>query len=122
MPMGTPVTQNNVAREAGRDPSALKKSRFPRLVAAIQAWAAQADKQSAGSKRQEAVARRSKRRSLQESLASCKAERDMAMSMLIEADKKIVELFLEVRRLESLKVSKPTPLRPIQVDVPESQH
>lgn len=25
MPKGTPVTQNNVAREAGRDPSALKR-------------------------------------------------------------------------------------------------
>ena len=32
---GAPVTQNNVAKEAGRDPSALKKSRFPELIREI---------------------------------------------------------------------------------------
>ena len=31
LPPGSPVSQNNVAREAGRDPSALRKSRYPRL-------------------------------------------------------------------------------------------
>nr|WP_302685079.1 hypothetical protein [Pseudomonas syringae]UVN17909.1 hypothetical protein pPsy0479a_00077 [Pseudomonas syringae] len=35
---GTPVSQNNVAREAGLDPSALKKARFPELVSEIQQW------------------------------------------------------------------------------------
>ncbi|WP_414728273.1 hypothetical protein [Zhongshania aliphaticivorans] len=40
-----PVTQNNVAREAGRDPSALKKNRYPLLVLEIQAFVkAQEDK------------------------------------------------------------------------------
>lgn len=38
LPPGSPVSQNNVAREAGRDPSALRKSRYPKLVADIQAW------------------------------------------------------------------------------------
>ena len=39
------VTQNNVAREAGRDPSALKKNRYPLLVLEIQAFVkAQEDK------------------------------------------------------------------------------
>lgn len=32
------VTQNNVAREAGRDPSALKKNRYPFLISEIQAY------------------------------------------------------------------------------------
>lgn len=36
LPPGSPVSQNNVAREAGRDPSALRKSRYPKLVADIQ--------------------------------------------------------------------------------------
>lgn len=36
VPEGTPVSQNNVAREAGRDPSALKKSRHPQLIQDIQ--------------------------------------------------------------------------------------
>jgi len=29
LPKGTPVSQNNVAKEAGSDPSALKKRAFP---------------------------------------------------------------------------------------------
>jgi len=37
LPLGTPVSQNNVAKEAGCDSSALRKSRFPCLVAEIQA-------------------------------------------------------------------------------------
>ena len=38
LPKNTKISQNNIAREAGCDPSALKKSRFPRLVAEIQQW------------------------------------------------------------------------------------
>lgn len=38
LPPGSPVSQNNVAREAGKDPSALRKSRYPKLIADIQAW------------------------------------------------------------------------------------
>ena len=41
LPKGTPVTQNNVAKEAGSDPSALKKSRFPSLIAEIKAYVEQ---------------------------------------------------------------------------------
>lgn len=35
---GSALTQNNIAREAGLDPSALKKSRFPELIQDIQNW------------------------------------------------------------------------------------
>lgn len=35
---GTPVSQNNVAKEAGKDPSALRKNRHGKLIADIQAW------------------------------------------------------------------------------------
>ena len=38
LPPGTPVSQNNVAKEAGCDPTALKKQRYPDLVAEIQAY------------------------------------------------------------------------------------
>lgn len=37
---GSAVTQNNVAREAGKDPSALKKTRFPELIEEIQKYTA----------------------------------------------------------------------------------
>lgn len=35
---GTPVSQNNVSREAGMDTSALRKSLYPDLVHSIQEW------------------------------------------------------------------------------------
>ena len=35
---GAAVSQNNVAKEAGVDPSALRKSRYPSLVSEIQAY------------------------------------------------------------------------------------
>jgi chromosome segregation ATPase len=35
---GTPVSQNNVSREAGKDAAALRKSLYPELVRAIQDW------------------------------------------------------------------------------------
>src|SRR5690554_2541860 len=38
LPKGTPLSQNNVAKEAGVDPSALRRARFPELVADIQSW------------------------------------------------------------------------------------
>mgnify|MGYP003629439734 FL=1 len=38
LPLGAAVTQNNVAREAGRDPSALKKDRYPLLILEVQAY------------------------------------------------------------------------------------
>lgn len=40
LPPGSLVSQNNVAKEAGKDPSALRKSRYPLLIAEIQAWVA----------------------------------------------------------------------------------
>lgn len=41
IPKGTPVTQNNVGKEAGSDPSALTKSRFPSLIAEIKTYVEQ---------------------------------------------------------------------------------
>ena len=38
LPKGTKVSQNNVAKEAGVDPSALRKSRYPNLISEIQEW------------------------------------------------------------------------------------
>lgn len=40
LPAGSAVTQNNVAREAGRDPSAFRKARYPELINEIQEWLA----------------------------------------------------------------------------------
>lgn len=38
LPKGSKVTQNNIAREAGVTPSALRKERFPHLIEKIQIY------------------------------------------------------------------------------------
>ncbi len=46
----TPVSQNSVAKEARRDPSALKKSRFPSLILEIQEYVATESSKKNGKK------------------------------------------------------------------------
>jgi small-conductance mechanosensitive channel len=95
---GAAVTQNNVAREAGCDPSALKKSRFPALVREIQAYVdlRTADHPSQG---QAHIKLRSSRRTLQERLDDALKQRDMAQSLSASANRRIVELTLQVQSL-----------------------
>ena len=96
---GAAVTQNNVAREAGCDPSALKKSRFPALVREVQAYV---DLHTADrlSQRQANIKLRSSRRSLQERLDDTLRQRDMAQSLLASANRRIVELTQQVHSLQ----------------------
>lgn len=103
VPKASPVSQNNVAKEAGRDPSALKKSRFPTLIREIQDWV-----DSHGPERQKksgnsaVVASRNRNRRLKENIADLKLQRDEALALLVQADSKILELALENSRLEAL--------------------
>jgi hypothetical protein len=102
LPKGTPITQNNVAREAERDPSALKKSRYPGLIREIQHWAEQQPSEASPSSRQAILATRKRNRSLREKIEALMTERDLAMSLLVEADAKILDLILENARLNAL--------------------
>lgn len=100
LPRGTPVTQNNVAREAGRDPSALKKSRHPRLVAEIQNWIAA---QTTGQKSSAQTRPRSScGGACKERLAELKAQRDQLASLLVESDARILELTMECEHIRAL--------------------
>lgn len=101
MPMGTAVTQNNVAREAGCDPSALRKKRFPSLVAEIQQWILDNPSGAEPSPRQKLLAQRAKSRGHKETAVAMKVQRDHALSLLAEADSKIVELTIELNRLRA---------------------
>ena len=94
-----PVTQNNIAKEAGCDPSALKKSRYPSLIAEIQTWVAHHGPDKTPSRRQKMMAQRKKNKSLREQLNTIKAIRDMALSKLVDAEAQIVDLTMEVTRL-----------------------
>lgn len=103
---GSSITQNNVAREAGCDPSALKKARFPALIREIQAYLElhTNDDQIAArqAKRQNATKRSDKER-LQDAIR----QRDQAQSILASANLRIIELTSEVqvlrRRLDELQ-------------------
>lgn len=100
---GSHVSQNNVAREAGCDPSALRKSRYPKLIAEIQQWVQSYSEQNTSqSPRQRLMKQRARNRTLADRLLDAKLAADKALSMLVEADAKILELSMEIERLRSL--------------------
>lgn len=102
LPKGTPVTQNNVAKEAGVNPSALRRSRYPDLVDKIQSWIDEnKDNSSQQSTRQKSLAKTAKNRSLKQQLDDIKAQNDIALSKLMEAERMIIELTLDNERLKS---------------------
>jgi hypothetical protein len=102
LPKGTPLSQNNVAKEAGVDPSALRRARFPELVADIQAWIETHKGESPQkSPRQMMLAQRSRNRDLQEQNQALKEQRDNALSQLLDAQARILELTLENQRLRA---------------------
>lgn len=97
---GTNVSQNNVAKEAGCDPSALKKSRFPTLVAEIKRWIEDQSRSGPSSQRQVVLAQRNANKSLKARIDELKAERDHAFSLLAESDARILELIFQIAQLE----------------------
>lgn len=101
-PIGTIVSQNNVAKEAGTDPSALKKSRFPTLIAEIQQYISNMD--NLPSIRQKELAKKKKRRELKERLEDVTKQRDSLASMLVEADLTILELKDKLKHYENSKI------------------
>lgn len=112
LPKGALVSQNNVAKEAGCDPSALKKSRYPSLISEIQRWIADHAPDAPPSPRKKLFAQRSRNRSLREKIEAQKIQRDHALSLLGEADAKILDLTVENARLQALlPSSNVTPIR-----------
>lgn len=107
LPMGTAVSQNNVAKEAGCDPSAMRKSRYPKLISEIQTWIDSNEEDRAPSPRQATLAARKKNRTLRDRLEDIQIQRDSLASLLVEADTKIHELSMEnARLLSQLNLSK----------------
>lgn len=100
LPKGTPVTQNNVAKEAGSDPSALKKSRFPSLIAEIKTYVEQHAEERPPSLNQVNLLARQKSRALRDRIEEVARQRDQLASLLNEADAKIIELYDRIAELE----------------------
>jgi hypothetical protein len=89
---GTPVSQNKVAKEAGCDPTALRKTRFPALVEEIQHWIASHPGEEQPSARQQVLKQRKRNRKARETIADFKLQRDKAVGLLADANRLIVEL------------------------------
>lgn len=120
LPRNAKPSQNNVAREAGLDPSALKKIRFPKLVEEIQLWIEQQGGAVPPSARQKTLSQRAKARDLRTINGALKQQRDDALGLLVEAEQRIVELTVENERLRAqLPQSSIAPLRPAH-QVPNS--
>ena len=100
LPKGTPVTQNNVAKEAGSDPSALKKSRFPSLIAEIKTYVEQHAKERPPSLNKVNILARQKSRALRDRIEQVARQRDQLASLLSEADAKFIELYDRIAELE----------------------
>ena len=94
------VSQNNIAREAGLDPSALKKSRFPLLVAEIKEWIRENSKPGTSSRKNLSQSK-AKRRTDKQIISALKLQRDIAASALLSADLLILELYREITELKS---------------------
>jgi hypothetical protein len=102
LPKGTPVTQNNVAREAGRDPSGLRKSRYPFLVQDIQEYLQAMEEATTKKKR----IRDNRKRTYKEKIADQSLQINKLCSIVDSQNKYIGELMSEIERLK-LNVVKP---------------
>jgi len=100
LPSGTPVTQNNVAREAGRNTSALRKERYPRLVLEIQAWVRSQQEQHDATKR----STDNRTRTLKMKLRDHRKQVEKLSSIVAAQDNYIIELLEEIDKLKAGKV------------------
>jgi hypothetical protein len=107
----TALSKAETAFREAFDPSALRKSRYPALIAEIQRWLATNRPQTPVSERQTLLSQRKRNRSLNERIEDMKTQRDSLVSLLVEADAKILELTLENARLRAqVPSSKVTPI------------
>lgn len=88
LPIDSAVTQNNVAREAGRDPSALRADRYPELLHKIQTYIGSKKKETKRNK----LSPRNRSRTLEKRLIDCKRERDRLLSICHSQQNLIEEL------------------------------
>lgn len=107
---GTEVSQNNVAREAGVDPSALRKTRYPGLIREIQAYV-EIKEHRKESARQKRLRNAKEKVTSQDRIKQLTEQRDIAQSQLLSAHRMIIELAEENERLKArLEVHEPPPV------------
>jgi hypothetical protein len=100
---GAKVTQNNVAKEADRDPTALRKSRYPRLIREIQQWVQDHDGEAVPASSPAALLQgtRKKNRDLKARIIEVEAQRDAVISRLLAAEVSLLEMAQDNERLSA---------------------
>ncbi|AHE28859.1 MULTISPECIES: hypothetical protein [Burkholderia] len=113
MPPGTPVSQNNVAKEAGTDPTALRKARYPALIREIQAWV-EINSEEKAVQRERRDRRARARDDLAAKVKRLEDQRDHAQAKLLSAERMVLELLKVNARLQARLddlIPPPTPLQ-----------
>jgi hypothetical protein len=105
--IGTKVSQNNIAKEAGKHPTALKKDRFPILVFEIQDYLKQQDIDSNVINKKK---RLRKKRSIEERLSDSIKERDKLASICEAQNNVIEQLIGEISDLKN-GITKPIQIK-----------
>lgn len=100
IPIGSPVTQNNVAREAGRDPSALRTERYPELLQKIQTYIHSSKEQIERSGKSS----KNRSRNIEKRLRDCMKQREQLLSIYHSQQIYIEELLDEISRLKTGEV------------------
>jgi len=100
LPEGALVTQNNIAREAGRDPSALKKDRYPLLILEIQAYTSSQEEQHQVGKR----SKDNRSRTDKQKLADYSKQINRLSSIVSAQNTYIEDLLDEIELLKAGKV------------------
>lgn len=99
LPKGTKVSQNNVAKEAGVDPSALRKSRYPELINEIQQWLDENPQTVKIGNNKKSKTNSEQILTLKNRIEELTIQRDQATSKLLEAEIRLIEMANEMKRL-----------------------
>lgn len=106
---GTPVTQNNVAKEAGKDPSALKLSRFPGVIKKIKIYLELTSGEELKKRVLNAKVKKGKL-SLKARVSALTEELSESQSKLLSVERRLVEALEETAELkEQLDELNPPP-------------
>lgn len=100
LPKNSKISQNNVAKEAGVDPSALRKSRYPNLIDEIQQWI-DAHPQQNNVKKIKSKDNADQISVLKDKINLLIQQRDDAVSKLLEAQLKLVEMANDLKKINS---------------------
>jgi len=99
IPKGSPPTLANIAREAGRDPSALKKSRYPIFITEVEEYNSASSltmDQAERSLTAQLAAARAENKSLREKCSNLCKERDAAQTKILNLQQALVAMNLQL--------------------------